>query len=239
MKKIKLTQGKFALVDDEDFEWLMKWKWHFVHGYAMRKKYLGKQNEKYIYKDIYMHRLILATPKGLDTDHINNFKLDNRRKNLRIATRRQNLQNRFFSKRKNSNLPMGVGKHHSGKWRARITVNGKELSLGSYNTSKEAGIAYNWATLKYFKNFANPNNISNWKKEHPVERKKYIDAGKNNTSGIVGVSLHKKTNKWQVRITFNRKRIYLGIYENKLDAIEVYNKTIKKYYGKLGRLNQI
>lgn len=244
MKKIDISTekypNKFALVDNEDFEWLSKWKWNFNNGtgYAQRNVYLGKVDNKYLYKHEYMHRLILKTPKNFDTDHINNFKLDNQKKNLRIATRRQNLQNRFNSKRKNSNLPMGVGKHKD-KWRARITVNGKEIHLGTYDTSKEAGIVYNRANEKYFGKFANPNNILDWHEIYPIRRKRYIDKGKKNSSGIVGVSFHKKNNKWEARITFNGKRIYLGLYANKLDAARVYSEAVKKYFGESVNLNKI
>ncbi len=197
MKRIALTQGKFALVDDDLFDYLNQWKWNFNKGtgYVQRLAYLGKIDGKYVYKHQYMHRLILNPPEGFDTDHINHSKLDNQRKNLRIATRRQNLQNKINSKRKNSDVPMGVGEH-KGLWRARITVNRKEIFLGDYNTFEEAGIAYNWASLKYFKEFANFNNIPNWREFHPFRHKIYINIKKTNTSGVVGVSFLKRIKRW-------------------------------------------
>ncbi len=85
MKKIPLTQGKFALVDDEDFEYLNQWKWKFLSGYAARKK--GK-------KTIYMHRLVNNTLDNKSTDHINMNKSDNRKENLRSSTSSQNKFNR-------------------------------------------------------------------------------------------------------------------------------------------------
>jgi len=89
MRTIKLTQGKFAIVDDCDFEWLNQWKWHYSAGYVVSK--MGGKN-------IYLHRFILQTPPKMDTDHINHNKLDNRRKNLRVATRSQNKQNTLISR---------------------------------------------------------------------------------------------------------------------------------------------
>ena len=71
MKKIPLTQKQFALVDDENFKWLNQWKWYFSNGYAMRG---FRKNGKII--RLLMHREILKTPKGKDTDHINSNKLD-------------------------------------------------------------------------------------------------------------------------------------------------------------------
>src|SRR5687768_11145590 len=90
-KQISLTQGKFATVDDADFDHLNQWKWHFSHyGYARRttSSRFGRQ------KFIFMHREIMQAPDGMDVDHINCNKLDNRRQNLRLCTRADNLRNR-------------------------------------------------------------------------------------------------------------------------------------------------
>ncbi len=86
---IPLTQGKFAIVDDSDYEWLMQWKWTFNCGYAVRvyRKY-PKQFK------VRMHRLIAGTPEGMETDHINRNKLDNRRSNLRVCSSQINRMNR-------------------------------------------------------------------------------------------------------------------------------------------------
>jgi len=92
MKKIKLSQGKVTLVDDEDFDLLSKYRWHYHTGcrceYARRSTWKdGKVGT------IYMHQMIINTPPGLETDHINGNKLDNRRENLRICTTRENQHN--------------------------------------------------------------------------------------------------------------------------------------------------
>jgi hypothetical protein len=77
MKKIPLTQGKFAIVDDEDFEYLNRWKWYFAPvGYATRGDGHGRGNRTVVY----MHRVVNKTTGGLVTDHINRNKLDNRLK---------------------------------------------------------------------------------------------------------------------------------------------------------------
>src|SRR3990167_10859282 len=80
MKRIKLTQGKFAIVDNEDFEWLNQWKWHYNNsdGYAYRTKVFRRINGKQPKEHISIHRLINKTPKGMETDHINHNRLDNR-----------------------------------------------------------------------------------------------------------------------------------------------------------------
>src|SRR6266513_4663456 len=88
MKKIKLTKGKYALVDDVDFEWLNQWKWHITtNRYASRTLWPSK-------KDVYMHRIILNAQKGQEVDHINRDPLDNRRSNISLCTHAQNMANK-------------------------------------------------------------------------------------------------------------------------------------------------
>jgi len=90
VKKIKLTQGRYALVDDEDFNWLNQWKWCFdrSNGYAHRNQWVNGKNRK-----IYMHRIILGNPRGIlikvETDHKNRNKLDNNIENLELIKKEE------------------------------------------------------------------------------------------------------------------------------------------------------
>ena len=95
MKYIPLTQGKLAIVDDEDFEWLSQWKWHFN-----RKKYAARTINHS--GKLYMHQVILNTPKGMLSDHRNGNGLDNRRKNLRACNVQQNKANSRLPKNNTS-----------------------------------------------------------------------------------------------------------------------------------------
>ncbi len=88
MKEIPLTQGKVALVDDEDYEYLTQWKWCY-NRYAVRC--IGPKNHR---QRIAMHQVILNPPEGLETDHIDRNKLNNQRSNLRAVTRSENMQNK-------------------------------------------------------------------------------------------------------------------------------------------------
>lgn len=121
--------GKFAIVDEEDYEWLMQWKWHLNgKGYAQRK-----QNKK----AIPMHRVINKTPEGFDTDHINRNTIDNRKCNLRSVTRSQNNKNKGFylNSAKNKSGYIGVyfleGRQ---KWGAK----GRRVQLGLFENKEEA-----------------------------------------------------------------------------------------------------
>lgn len=103
-KQILLTQDKFAIVDDEDFEYLNQWKWKLsTNGYAIRCPSNGKTEDgRYKYTTIRMHRVIMKPSFGFETDHINFDRLDNRRSNLRNVTKDENLA--FARQRKYAKL---------------------------------------------------------------------------------------------------------------------------------------
>lgn len=156
VKKIPLTQGKFAIVDDCDFHWLSQIKWQFQKsGYAIgvlfgRRKTLKK---------VYMHRLILLAPDTVEVDHKNHNGLDNRRKNLRTATRKQqNANKRKFS---GTSIYKGVNlRRDKLKWCAQIKSNGKAKYLGSFDTEEEAARVYNEYAAEEFGEFAHLNDLS-------------------------------------------------------------------------------
>lgn len=153
--KIKLTQDKYAIVDDEDFEYLNQWKWYYRRnhkkddGYAIRGKW---NNNKQNMDNIRMHRVILGAPKNKKIDHVNGNSLDNRKSNLRYATNTQNIQN---SKIRKDNSTGFKGVHKKGKkYQARITINKKLILLGYFYDKVAAGNAYKLAANKYFGEFA-------------------------------------------------------------------------------------
>lgn len=154
-KKISLTQGKYAIVDAEDYDYIKKWKWYYSKnrgGYAVREEM--RQGKK---KLISMHRVINKTPTGMVTDHINGNTLDNRKKNLRNATIRQNTQNQRIRENKSSKYK-GVYWYKAGrKWRAQMQSNKKRIYLGQYDSEIEAAKAYNEGAIKYFGKYARLN----------------------------------------------------------------------------------
>lgn len=153
MKQIPLTQGKFAMVDDEDYEWLSKWKWCYQKtkkdGYAIRG---GIRNGKQY--TIAIHRVILNPNIGEDIDHINRNRLDNRRENLRICTRKENTRNRGLDRDSMSGFKGVYWHKRVKKWCAHIKVNYKDISLGYFIEKVDAAKAYNTGALKYFGKFS-------------------------------------------------------------------------------------
>lgn len=154
MKKIALRgkkgKDKFILVSDKDYLFILKYKWHLsYYGYAACR-------ESEFSPMIYMHRLIMEAPTGMDVDHKNGNTLDNRRSNLRICTRQENLRNRHkirgFSKFK------GVRWHKQNRnWRAGIKVDSKDIHIGCFKSEILAAKAYNKAAKKYFGEYARLN----------------------------------------------------------------------------------
>ena len=131
-----------------------------------KKWYIDKKSNKYsvktswyddytkLSKTRFMHRVILRdTPLCIDIDHINRNQLDNRLDNLRLCSRKENSYNRGKNKN-NSNNYKGVHKYNGNKFKAGISVDGKRLHLGVFDTQEQAAIAYNNASKKHFKEYA-------------------------------------------------------------------------------------
>jgi len=155
-RRIPLTQGKYAIVDPEDYERLSRHKWYAIRSpgtfYAGRNSRLGK---KRLY--IKMHNEVVRPPKGFINDHINRNGLDNRKANLRPATCAQNIINRPYNfKRKNSpSRYKGVTWHrYRKKWQAQICHKGKRKTIGYFDNEIEAACAYDNAARKFHREFA-------------------------------------------------------------------------------------
>ncbi len=153
MKYIKLSQGRRAKVDDEDFKRLSKLKWHFNYGYA-RNNSLNANGKK---TTIRMHRVILNAPKGKDVDHINGDGLDNRKQNLRVCTRSENAMNQRLSSANTSGYKGVVWYKRSQKWRVQVNVKNKKTHVGYFNEIGKAVKAYDTAVMEHYGVFARPN----------------------------------------------------------------------------------
>ena len=161
-KEIPLTQGKFAIVDDEDFKWLSQWKWYASYDkkrdrWCAQRFVGGRAN----HRCVKMHREILSAAKGDIVDHLDRNALNNCRRNLRICSNTQNLRNtngqrRRISKYKGvckANRPCNLKK----PWKAEIQVDKQRIHIGYFRTEKEAALAYDLAAIKYHGEFARLN----------------------------------------------------------------------------------
>jgi len=154
-RRIPLTQGKFAIVDAEDYERIAGYKWfaaRFERGfYALRT---GKDN-KGRQRNVRMHREILGEPKGKIIDHINHNGLDNRRANIRVVTRQQNTWNKRKQRGNCSSQYKGATwLKRAGKWQARITCNGKSIFIGYFDDQISAARAYDAKAAELYGDYA-------------------------------------------------------------------------------------
>lgn len=138
MKKIQLTQGKVAIVDDDDYDELIKYKW-YAHAMGRKKIFYYAVRHDTQHKLIRMHDTILQhTAKSLVVDHIDGDSLNNRRNNLRLVTPRQNCQNRHHEK---TSKYCGVSRL-GNRWRSQIRYLGKKRHLGLFKNEDDAHVVY-------------------------------------------------------------------------------------------------
>uniref|UniRef100_A0A6M3JCL7 Putative homing endonuclease n=1 Tax=viral metagenome TaxID=1070528 RepID=A0A6M3JCL7_9ZZZZ len=164
MKEIQLSQGKVALVDDADYEWLNQWKWYAERHrgylfYAARNSPMVNSCPR---TRIYMHWLVLGAKGG---DHKDGNGLNNQRGNLRGCTHRQNSMN-TRPQTGGASIYKGVVRERKSKihpWRAQIMVQGKNAHLGCYATEGEAALVYNQKAAEIFGEFARLNVIGDYK----------------------------------------------------------------------------
>ena len=157
-RRIPLTRGKYAILDPSDYYIHARYKWHAVKGsrtfYAVRQLCLGRRRTK----PVNMHRLIINAPEHLYVDHINQNGLDNRKANLRLATRDQNARNVPKRETPTWSKYKGVSfRKPTRKWCATIFANDKNKHLGYFRSETDAAKAYDAAAKKLHGEFASLN----------------------------------------------------------------------------------
>src|SRR5580704_18095605 len=136
-KRIKLTQNKFAIVDDWIFPWISNWNWCF-NGYAVRNEYKNKK-----LKRILMHRQIMRVPPdNFVVDHIDGDPLNNLIENLRICSVSQNISNSGLSSHNSTGFKGVHLLKRTGRFQAQIKANKIRHHIGYFSTAIEAALAY-------------------------------------------------------------------------------------------------
>jgi hypothetical protein len=137
---IPLSQGEWAIIDTEDLSLIRNHTWYYDREYAV-----GFKSK--------MHRLIVNAKNGEDVDHKNIIGVDNRKCNLRKATRTQNNGNSRMPITNTSGFKGVSWDAPRQKWKAQISINNKNKYLGRFNTPEEAHEAYSKAAKEYFGEF--------------------------------------------------------------------------------------
>jgi len=143
-----------ALIDSSDLDDVRQYRWCLADDYVVTSVRVDSGK----FRQVKLHRHLLRTQlsalPGMDGDHISRDKLDNRRSNLRVATEAQNSANRS-KHRNNTSGFVGVTRiRKTGRWEARISVDGSPRCLGTYGTAEEAARAYDTAALELRGEFA-------------------------------------------------------------------------------------
>lgn len=136
MREIQLTRGKVALVDDEDFELVSKYKWKYLHNKGRNTGY-AQHSELGL-----MHRFLLQPPRELLIDHVDKDGLNNSRGNLRLATRSQNAMNRGKQRDNTSGYKGAYWDKRRGTWFSVTKINQKTIRIGDFPTALAAHEAY-------------------------------------------------------------------------------------------------
>ena len=141
MREIPLTQGKVAVIDDDDFVFLSTHRWHADRRrntfYAQREVVLsdGRRTEEYMHRVVLSRKLGRALLPGECSDHVNGNGLDNCRRNLRSATKAQNGMNCRRHSNNRSSRYVGISwDKNREKWQAYVQASGKKISLGRHTS---------------------------------------------------------------------------------------------------------
>lgn len=232
MPSIKLNQGYTAVVDDQDYDMVIKHKW-FVTDVNRSVQYA---RTIIVGKTVLMHRLIMGlvdTPEII-VDHRNRCGLDNRRENLRICSHSENAAN-TRSKSGSKSGYKGIHPYgNTGGWRAAVSKEGKKVWSGVFDTEFEAALAYDAVARKVFGEFANLNfpflQAEHVDTEVGIKRSRY-------TSRFRGVSWKSKIKKWVAQISVGGRKIHLGCFDCEEEAAKVYDEVARKSNLGLCKIN--
>ena len=155
-KRIELTQGQVAIVDDADFDWLNQWKWCARWNKGTQSFYAVRNSPSPEHATVLMHRQIIGLVKGdhRQVDHRDHDTLNCCRQNLRVCTSQQNIRHQRRHRDNASGFKGVYFYKPTSKWAAMIKAGAKNKYLGYFPTAQSAALAYDAAAQRHFGEFA-------------------------------------------------------------------------------------
>lgn len=231
MKLIPLSKGYFTYVDDNQYDYLMQWKW-CAHNNGKNQVYATTNivDENGNKKTVRMHRILLGLNSRKEhADHINGNTLLNTMSNLRKSTVAQNGWNKGKQKNNTSGYKGVFWLKQNNAWKACIRANKKIINIGLFKTKEEAAVCYNIYARKYHGNFCKLNDVDENIQLSPIKRK----PGKHGYFGVI----RRESLMYSALIRHNKKQINLGTYLKAEDAAKAYDEAAKVLHGEFAILN--
>lgn len=220
--RIELSLGMFSLVDDVDAHFA-EHKWYLrSNGYACRSLPGGHA--------VALHRAIADAPMGYDVDHINGDRLDNRRLNLRIATRSENMKNKWTDRPRESIFQGVFRRHIKDGWWVLLACNGKQVYLGDYDDEEKAARASD-AAARFFglpgTNFPGTESMS----PQEILIANGQTANGRGSSRFRGVRFVPRVGKWRAEIHYNGKNVHIGEFLDEMTAARIWDQKALELLG--------
>lgn len=221
-KVIRLANSMFVtLVSTEDYERIMTFSsiWYLgTKAHVHSSKRVGGKT-----KTTQLSRFIMNAPKGREVDHINGNSLDNRKCNLRICTRSQNLKNRHRPRKSTASKYEGVSWYNYKKkklWRASLGHHQRKITLGIFRSEQDAARAINIKKRELYGDDATLNNVP-----EPFKSPLRHSAVRNRPNH--GISHRKVSNNFCIKLLIDSKWVYGGYWENIELARKVRDEILK------------
>lgn len=244
MKEIHTIDGHIVLVDDDDFSYVSLYDLYINKGGYVFCKLKKKYRNMGLFSSMALHKVLMypyKTGRGIVVDHINGNKLDNRKKNLRVCTHRENMMNRkahsSYANKETSSIYKGVCWSNTvNKWMVQLSdyENGRRGHIGYFTDEIAAANAYNYYAREKYGEFALLNEVEFMTKEEWVKYK----LGTNKLSQYRGVTYDKKSKQWVAQICHNYQK-YQFRFGTEIEAALKYNEMALKLKGDKAKLNSI